>query len=268
MVPDGDTWPDQAWFDQWQPHDISFTPPASPRLGVRFEALIAAWIDSEPRLELLARNLPVRTADLRRTIGEFDFIVACTDAHGRRQIEHWEVAVKFYLGTGDGQDMARWFGPDPRDTLAAKNGRMKAHQLRLADRAEAVDLLESRGLQVQRRRALVKGRLFLPAGDTGEQGFAVPDGVNPAHERGWWQAPAAFASDPAQAARRFLPLDKPRWLAPVSGVPDDLLLDHAGVQSLAAWGRRTLHLAVVDSDGREVSRGFVVSNHWLQSVSP
>ena len=142
---DDQCWPSESWFLGWKLAPVTTPNQTEYKLGLRFEAIVAHWIDLEPSLTLLAKNLAVH--DGQRTIGEFDLIV---DNAGTA--EHWELAVKFYLGTGDVLNLNNWHGPDPSDTLERKINRLASHQLRLSRDPAGQSLLEQNGWDVRRVR--------------------------------------------------------------------------------------------------------------------
>ncbi|MCB1694297.1 MAG: DUF1853 family protein, partial [Pseudomonadales bacterium] len=95
------------------------------RLGQHFERLLATWLSASPDHELIANNVQVQ--DGRRTVGEFDFLVRT-----RQGVEHWEAAIKFYLGCGDGKSLADWYGPNTADRFDIKYERLVSRQLVLS----------------------------------------------------------------------------------------------------------------------------------------
>src|SRR5690554_1995355 len=97
------------------------------RLGLYFEQLYACLLQDLLGWELLARNLQIR--DERRTLGELDFLLR-NPLTG--EVEHHEIAVKFYLGHTDAVSRrVRWYGPNSRDRLDLKTDRLLQHQTRL-----------------------------------------------------------------------------------------------------------------------------------------
>lgn len=154
------------------------------RLGRRAETLLACWLawPDNPHYRLLARNLPIDREG--RRFGEADFLVEHKPS-GR--LEHWELAVKFYLGL----EHDCWLGPGRRDRLDLKLARLATHQLRLPLRPRPA-----------RRRCVLKGRLFRPAQPLGEQAGPC-----------WWRLDDLLA-DPAAPHWRWLPLPRDAWLAP------------------------------------------------------
>ena len=90
-------------------------------VGHYFETLVRFFIEDGPHFELLAHNLQVHVD--KRTLGAMDFVVR--DQFGA--VEHWEVAVKFYLGASEIPRWSSWIGPNQRDRLDIKLQRMRDH---------------------------------------------------------------------------------------------------------------------------------------------
>ena len=107
----------------------------STRLGLRFEYLLWFWlIDTQTHgYTLLGHS--IQKIDGARTLGELDFVLF---NHKTQQTEHWEVALKYYLGE---QDLAlnHWFGLNRDDTLIKKLNHFTTQQFKF----ESVDLNSS-----------------------------------------------------------------------------------------------------------------------------
>lgn len=260
QVPADPAWPPADWFRRlpMPDPDYRFEAPDSHRLGVHFEAVIQSWVQQSADMQLLVANLPVR--DGGHTVGEFDMIVQHDGT-----TEHWELAVKFYLCVDDTTDTARFFGPNPADTLAAKLVRLRDHQLRLGGHPAAAALLAERGWQIDAARAFVKGRLFYPLAQWRTDNIRLPEVVHPEHERGWWCDLETFAGDAAFSGSHFYQLNKSSWLAPVTRF-DDLQTHGDFCARLADSRHGTVHVAELDANGNERSRGFVVFPRWLNDV--
>ena len=179
---------------------------ASWKVGVRFEALLAFWLRWRPDCALLGHNLQVR--DGGRTLGAFDFIMRCQDG----RVEHWEVAVKFYLQRRDSDDWSAWVGPNQRDRLDIKLERMRGHQLPLSSLRESQDILRSAGvLDVPVQRGVLKGAFFSPW-DRAARG---PQGSRSATPRGRWVEAHRLEDYGAQVPGcRWTQREKPNWLGP------------------------------------------------------
>jgi hypothetical protein len=229
------------------------------RLGIQFERLWQTAIAHMTGYRLLASNLPVRGQG--RTLGEFDLIVDCND-----RTEHWELAVKFYLGRGELAHPGNWFGPNPEDNLGGKLNRLLDHQLQLANLPEAATLLDSMNIKpVTQAACLVKGRLFYPWQDFVDGKKLFPTCVNEEHLSGWWITLADFTRLFSNTRTRWVYLEKALWLSPIANSDNLPLLDSAQALDLfrTSLGTQVVHVAMVDSQGQEISRGFVVSQDWL-----
>ncbi|MCK0152992.1 DUF1853 family protein [Alcanivorax sp. S6407] len=162
------------------------------RLGLAFEQWVAALVSVSEGLELVERNLPVR--DQNTTLGELDMLVRDRDSG---KLWHWELALKFYLGTTD-----HWYGPNSRDTLARKHQHLFEQQLPRSTLPECRSLLANRGLRVDGRALLTRGRLFY------RNGHPDTPPRHPRHERGWWLPSHSL---PQQQWRM---IDKKNWPLP------------------------------------------------------
>lgn len=141
----------------------------STRLGIRFEQLLAFWLEDDAYHPFKLLGHSIKRMDGQRTLGEIDFLIK-NRLSG--EIEHWEVAIKFYLG--EAQLMTdQWLGLNRNDSL----GRKIRH---LCQRQFAVDQIE--GQTIQRRRAIVKGRLFYPAYNP----LDLPQWIAQPHLTGLW----------------------------------------------------------------------------------
>lgn len=239
-----------ALTDDPAPLHVRLQSRRSCRLGHYFETLLAFWLENQTRYELLAHDLPVR--DASRTLGEFDFIVR---DHERGVVQHWEVALKFYLGF-----KGAWLGPGLRDRLDRKLTHISDHQCRLSLLPAGAATLTERGLIVDERCVLLKGRLFYPV-DTVQD--CLPP-INPAHERGFWIAQQAFASW-AEPDSRWQLLARSEFLAPVCGYTG--IAPKALLQQLTEPFTQPMLIAQV-CDGLELRRGFIVPNNWPNTAPP
>lgn len=229
------------------------------RLGAYFEALFEMWVQESPALRPIANNLQVR--EQKQTIGEFDFIL-----ERRGEVEHWELAIKLYLGhpgVGEGE---RWFGPNARDRLDLKLAKMRDHQLRLGSRDSGRRALQKLGVESAKSYGLIKGYLFdalNPIYRTNDFIYAGPQVL-----RGWWthfrDREAILQRAESEGASGYLILPRLRWMAPAFS-PEVIPLVHL-VQD-ASLGQRPALLALMrwtDGVWHEVSRGFVVPDGWPQ----
>ncbi len=140
------------------------------RLGLYAEDLLAFWLGDPGWHEFALLDRHRLILQGRRTLGEVDFLVENLDDGA---IEHWELTVKFYLGHADFRP-AQWIGLDASDRLGRKLHHLLHRQF---------DPVRTQGLGIERRRAVVKGRLYWPADTAEPTGL---DWLEPWHERGGW----------------------------------------------------------------------------------
>jgi hypothetical protein len=226
-------------------------------IGRYFEALIVGWLAAQEGVSKLEANLPVRRGS--STLGEVDLLF---EVDGKAY--HWELALKFYLGTGDRRQACQWFGPLARDRLDRKLDKLKS-QLQLLDTPEGKALLQEREIASVESHALIKGYLFHPY-EHWQRQRTVPPEVSKAHAHGWW----IHASDFEQICDRsqhWIVLSKPDWLAPArSDDPIDSAQLSARLQRYFAVDDRPPMLAALDDKGQEIERGFVVPDDWSAEV--
>lgn len=240
------------------------------RLGSYFEGLLDCWLawPGNPLYRRLYHGLPVRVGT--RTVGELDFLV---EERASGEIQHWEVAVKFYLGIAPGGREADWVGPGLKDRLDLKLDRLRRHQLPLADSAEAVGLMQALQLPPPRPVCLLRGRFFYPAGAS--LADWAPASAAPGHQRGWWMDADAFLARHADTGLRWMRLPREHWLAPVDISPgsDGVRIGEpmAAATLVEAWrGAADNRAAAVVglAEGREVTRGFITPDPWPRNPDP
>jgi hypothetical protein len=120
------------------------------RLGYYFEYLLLFWLQDRDfhYFELIQHRATLFNGKI--TIGELDYLVK---NHQTGQIEHWEAAIKFYLGYPPLTDSLRWLGANDRDSI----GRKLEH---LAHKQFSFESYQAH--QIDKRCLIVKGRLFYP----------------------------------------------------------------------------------------------------------
>lgn len=267
-------WPDSHWCEQqllladdWltaldaQPQALidHLATTNDRRLGRRFEDLLAFWLSwpDNPHYRLLLRNHALR--DSERTLGEIDFLVQNkqTDA-----IEHWEVAVKFYLGTPQGL----WLGPGQRDRLDLKLLRLDQHQLKLTQLVAGQDWLAQLDLPQPiniKPVCLVKGRLFYPQQLT----LTAPAAASPTHLHSLWFSHDEFLSDANNHHLRWQLLDKRYWLASLHhSTAKQLYLQGLSAEELVARLKAEdprYAIAIIGlTPESEAIRAFLAPNSW------
>ncbi len=251
----------RQWWHDWQPPAPPIAEPDI-RLGSDFEKLWQYWLSTHPHWQLLAHNLPIR--EQGRTLGEFDLIVQ-NRVSGEQ--EHWELAVKFYLGFGDLDQPASWHGPQFRDRLDHKLVHLRDEQLCWRTRPAGQAVLQAAGLAPTQTRAIVKGRLCYPlvaattSAAKNAAAFAAAD-----HERGYWgtatewRAWLSQQTEPVQFAR----LARSEWLGTDAQVARGGFADLLAL--LPGIGERPLALRVWRGT-QEWPMAFVVPEDWPARAS-
>lgn len=144
----------------------------STRLGIRFESLLAFWLLEDDYHPYKVIGHSIKRMQGNRTLGELDFVLLNRQSG---HIEHWEVAIKFYLGeacflAGEAEG---WVGLNRRDTLGRKLQHLQTHQFNVSS---------IEGYPIDRQRAIIKGRLFYPRHQT----LPAPSWIAPGHLYGTW----------------------------------------------------------------------------------
>ncbi len=229
--------------------------PSSRRLGLYFEQLYASLLTDLLGWPLLVRNLQIR--DEQRTLGELDFLVR--NPH-TGEVEHHEIAVKFYLGHQDAESgLVRWYGPNSRDRLDLKTDHLLQHQTRLGRQSATRTALESLGLdKPPTPRIFMPGYLFYPT----QQTLSPPEQADPDHGRGRW----CYADNVSTLeSEGWVVLHKPHWLADwhQARAPEPGTLRQAAAEVERSGRARLLARLMATPNGwSEVERLFVVPTCW------
>lgn len=143
----------------------------STRLGLRFEMFIWFWLldDDYHSFQLLGHS--IQQIKAQQTIGELDFLVLNTQT---QQIEHWEVAIKFYLAE-QAFYLNEWYGLNRQDTLQRKLSHFTQKQFQFS---------EALGFHIDKKYAVFKGQLYLPHHT--QLNNPLPEWFNPARRYGFW----------------------------------------------------------------------------------
>ncbi|MBU1192918.1 MAG: DUF1853 family protein [Gammaproteobacteria bacterium] len=225
----------------------------SGRLGLYFEALWQFWLTDNADYALRAHNLQIQVDGT--TSGELDLIVE----HRRSgQLQHWELAVKFYLGMGDTTEMSAWIGPNAQDRFDRKLQHLHDHQLPLLQYPETQSQLTASGWNIRQQRLILKGRLFYPLLET----TPAPAGAAPDHLRGWWARPEEFMAHFGSTSLQWQVLGREDWLAPLRRAAAGNLQTAAEIfLALDNLSQRPQCVAGF-ANGDECSRGFIVPAGW------
>lgn len=152
----------------------------STRLGLRFEYLMWFWLQDPAQTQFDIIGHSVQMIDGPLTIGELDFLLWNKQAN---RVEHWEVALKFYLAEFD-LEFANWYGLNRSDTLKRKLNHFTQKQFQF-ERVLDQDIAY--------KYAVLKGQLYLPISLEKNENHSstglnktLPDWVNPSRRIGFW----------------------------------------------------------------------------------
>ncbi|MCG3864636.1 MULTISPECIES: DUF1853 family protein [unclassified Photobacterium] len=198
------------------------------RLGFYYQWLWQQWIVHHPDYELLEEEVQLHWN--QKTVGSIDFLVKNLLSN---EIEHWEVAIKFYLAFEN-----HWPGPNAKDNLDKKTARMIDHQLTLSEHDAFNAKFDEQPTQ---RRLIMQGRLFHAWPDP-QQGSTI--NINPNANTGLW----CYQSDAVHLVLKAL--TKKQWIAPPAFAELDEYLDPDQI---------TVPTQAVDRKDRV---WFIVPNHW------
>ncbi|MFV8570578.1 DUF1853 family protein [Marinobacter sp. SBS5] len=233
--------------------------PMEKRLGHYVERLYEVMLSDLMGWEVVLKNQQIRTE--KQTLGELDFLLR-NPVSG--ELEHHEIAVKYYLGVPAANEPTLWYGPNARDRLDLKTNHMLSHQSQMTQRPETRSVLAELGIQETiKPRIFMPGYLFYPS----EVAGTLPDTVPDDHLTGKWR----YAADlDTEDTSRWVRLNKPHWIGPWNqkGKPDAnaarATLQWVEAESVPALFAEMVWQAEL-SCWVEADRWFVVPSSWPQS---
>lgn len=198
---------------------------ATRRLGHYYEYLWAFIVERLQGEKLLARDRQI--IDHGCTLGALDLL---SFDQNRNCYRHRELAVKFYLAADTGDQLHHWVGPNGRDRLDLKLGRLINHQLPLAlsaqgrqhiaDWAKTMKLPSPADCQWH-SQIIMQGYLFTPAPSAHKNQNTFHHFINPAHQQGHWYHASQFKQLIEKESAREIDynqgwslLHRLQWLAP------------------------------------------------------
>lgn len=228
------------------------------RLGRYFETLWAFWLEHSARFDVVEQNLSIR--DEGKTLGELDFLVL-DKASGK--FLHWEVAVKFYLGTGDIREHTNWHGPGKKDRLDLKAEHLRNRQSVICQRPVVRKLLQGMGYHVDACGVILKGRLFYPY--AADENLIMPADANPRHLRSYWLTMTDLMRN--HGAKYLFPLVGYGWMARAEQSHEIPWLSPNELLEAINNGDYRLPLYVSSKrQGGSSERFFIVPDGWVDGL--
>ena len=215
FIPENSFWKDQhdhKWLQEIDANPsqlldfLDFRKKRRRKLGLYFEDLTLFWLTYGSTYEVLNHDLQVQAES--GTAGAFDFILRNQD----QEIEHWELAVKFYLCTNNSEHWQDWVGPGRKDRLAKKLAKLFDSQINLSTSQAGCATLTSLEIpEVTHKRIMLKGVFFTPWNST-----MLPQFAEQECNTGLWVEQAELPEYLSQFpfTYRWKKRDKPDWLSP------------------------------------------------------
>lgn len=142
----------------------------STRLGLHFEQFLLFWLRDNQYHDFQLIGHSLQQIEGNRTLGELDFVIL---NRLTQQIEHWEVAIKFYLAESN-LSLIQWHGLNRSDTLAKKLQHFTQNQFQF---------YTIHGQPIKKKYAVLKGQLYYPI----DQYFSkTPYWINNLRRTGFW----------------------------------------------------------------------------------
>ncbi|MCP3848843.1 MAG: DUF1853 family protein [Gammaproteobacteria bacterium] len=263
------------WLEQYQ----------SWRLGIRFEAywcFILEYLKKQCDIQSYCDHIQIQSINEQPkkhsiTLGELDFVYQGID----KELNHLEIAAKFYLLKPDASGFERLVGANGGDWYERKLEHLFKKQLPLSDLPQTKKVLsEEFDLEVANiqchHHGLMKGMIFFPINEDEKLNDHEKKYLNPNHLAGrWGTVNNWYLSDPGEIGR-WLILEKLDWLVPqvysssCSDLDDILLTMKEMTYKLKGHfynSRRSLLLAHLTYDDEtqlwlERQRIMVVDKYW------
>lgn len=227
------------------------------KLGLYAEDLVLHFFEAHPFYELLIHDLQIFIE--KRCIGAMDFVVRNKKTG---EIEHWEMAIKFYLQLEPSRDWSDFVGPSGKDSMQRKLGKMLGKQLPLSLREETKNRLAELDIPAPTtRRILSKGMLF---GQWNTE-FQAPEGTDPNQPLGTWIRRKDFVTQFIFSGKRWKIRRHPHWIAPYLTRDESELLGTEEVMEAPLERDRFLMISEMEpcvQGWQEVHRWIVVIDDW------
>lgn len=177
-------------------------------LGRYFEQLLFFILERDPFYKVRWANQQIVNKD-GITEGEIDLIIEKENG----ALEHWEIALKYYLQVKASSNHEFFWGPSRKDFLAKKMVKLDQHQLLLGRHKQVVDQFGNIPSKL-----FLKGELYYPQ----KKPIIYPDSHN-AESKEYFYLKHEELSGLKKQADYFKILFKPDWLSPYQTMDPALL---------------------------------------------
>ena len=223
-------------------------------MGRYFEQLFFFAIQHDSEYELLEENRQIFEGKITR--GELDLILRNQRSGA---IEHWEIALKFYLQIQDDAQPKYMLGPSTRDNLGKKLEKLLGAQIPLSQ----IDEIQKDYPGIE-PKLMVKGIFFYPW----QQSWSLSEGVSTNHLKGAWLSLDALASF-NDSSGKWLLRKKPNWIGGLQLKDAKTLVSISEIKTLCQEAfteekgpQFISRFRLMDGIWEEESYFFVCPNEW------
>lgn len=228
-------------------------------MGKYFEQLLFYVLERDQRFEVILKNQQLKSGN--QTIGEIDLILKDKQTG---VVEHWEIALKYYLQSEQSAEHEFMLGPNAIDSLDRKMKKLTEKQLPIKADLSEFGISSSQSMV---DRLFIKGQFFYNLAYKMECNI-FPNAANPSHEKGWWCYLSEMESIPHQDLK-WTTIWKPNWTGTFTSTNTHKSLSFNNLkESLEQHFKDEVHsilcvgLQLENGQYNEVTRGFVVNNDW------
>lgn len=227
------------------------------KLGLYAEDLFLYFLMNFTEYEILAHDMQVFIE--KRSIGAFDFILRAKDG----TIEHWEMAIKYFVQYLPSSQWVHFIGPGGKDSLHRKMDKMLGRQILLGDKAPAQKELLEKGIPLpQKKRIVSVGKLFSHLSIP----FVHPVDGDPHQPTGCWAYLHQFLEYIQSADKhRWAYRKHPYWIAPILTKSEDTLMNDKNVVKFAKEQEKHAMLSELKktpNGWEECERWFIMPDNW------
>lgn len=227
------------------------------KLGLYAEDLFLYFLKHFSDYKILTHDMQVFIE--KRSIGAFDFIVQAKDG----TVEHWEMAIKYFVQHTPSADWIHFIGPGGKDSLHRKMNKMLGRQILLGDHPAAQEGLKNKNIPPpQKKRIVSVGKLF----EKFETPFVAPHDGDSLQPTGCWSFLERFIQYLKNTpTRRWAHRKHPFWVAPLLIENCDELMDVQHVKVfLHTQEKHTMLSEMIETPNgwEECQRWFVMPNNW------
>ena len=225
--------------------------PRQYKLGLYAEDLLLYYLHNFSPCKILAHDIQV--FDGKRSIGAFDFIVQTSTG----EIEHWEMAIKYFVQYSLSPNWTEFIGPGGRDSLQRKMNKMLHRQILLGDDPLAQEGLKERGIPIPTRKRIVSvGKLFAQY----KTYFVVPYEGDAHQPTGLWAKKDVFYEHlKSFPHRKWVFRKHPRWIGPALCTKEDESMTNKEVWDFI--NSKETHVML--SELEEVPYGWQERERWF-----